>query len=93
MSPHDTQKKILTKSYPENKNGEYVEESAPQGSHSACISMTCQHFVFSSDRNCRPLLTFQISEHLIPHGEHLKKRCPLWSKRFAMEFGWYPEVT
>ncbi|WP_320674929.1 galactose oxidase [Prochlorococcus sp. MIT 1341] len=93
MSPYRTQKVLQKKSYPKEEVWEYLEEGSLKKSRSACVCMTCQHFGYSCDKHCRTLLTCRIRERLIPHGEHLNSRCPLWMRRTEEKISWCPEAT
>ena len=55
--------------------------------------MTCQHFTFMTDEDYRTLLTCGLQRRLVPHGEHLTKRCINWMVRREVEMGWCPEVA
>ena len=60
---------------------------------SARVCMTCQHFNYSSDKHCRTILSCHVHCRLIPHGEHLISRCPLWMRQLEKEIGWCLEVA
>ncbi|QNI81674.1 hypothetical protein SynRS9907_00822 [Synechococcus sp. RS9907] len=55
--------------------------------------MTCQHFSYTTDNHCHTLLTCALRERLIPHGEHLTKKCRHWTVRREVEIGWCPEIA
>ena len=55
--------------------------------------MTCQHFTFMTDEDYRTLLTCGFQQRLVPHGEHLTKKCCNWMVRREAEVGWCPEVA
>ena len=39
------------------------------------------------------LLTCSLQRRLVPHGEHLTKKCRNWMVRREQEIGWCPEVA
>ena len=43
--------------------------------------------------NCIPLLTCQLHQGLIAHGEHLTHRCQGWTDDMVRQRGWAPEVA
>jgi len=43
--------------------------------------------------NCIPLLTCQLHQGLIAHGEHLVSRCQGWTDDMVRQKGWAPEVA
>ena len=90
MHAYRTQKVLRKKKYPEEEKWEYLEEGSLRKSRSACVCMTCQHFDYSCDKHCKTLLTCRMQQRLIPHGEHLNSRCPLWTRRIEREIGWSP---
>ena len=59
----------------------------------ARVCMTCQHFSYATDRHCHTLLTCSLQRLLVPHGEHLTKKCRNWMVRREQEIGWCPEVA
>ena len=93
MPAYRSTKVLPKKAYPEAEGWEYVEDGCLKRSRSACVCMTCQHFDYSCDKYCRTLLTCRIQERLIPHGEHLNSRCPLWMRRIEKDIGWCPEAA
>ena len=94
MSPYRTQKVLPQKQYSEAaEEWEYIEKGILQRSYSACVCMTCKHFDYTCDRHCRTVLTCQIQQRLIPHGQHLNSRCPMWFKQIQKEVGWCPEAA
>ena len=93
MSSYQTPKVLPKKHFAEEGHWDYFEEGSLQKTRSACICITCQHFNYCCDKQSRTVLTCHIQQRLIPHGEHLTSRCPLWIKRIEEEIGWYPEVA
>ena len=59
----------------------------------ARVCMTCQHFTYLTDEDCRTLLSCGLQKRLVPHGEHLSKKCRNWMIRREVEVGWCPEVA
>ena len=59
----------------------------------ARVCMTCQHFTYLTDEDCRTLLSCGLQKRLVPHGEHLSKKCRNWMVRREVEVGWCPEVA
>jgi hypothetical protein len=57
------------------------EVLVPTRSHKAC--MTCHWFEHHAGVNCIPLLTCQLHQGLIAHGEHLTSRCQGWTDDMA----------
>ena len=47
--------------------------------------MTCHWFRHHAGVNCIPLLTCQLHEGLITHGEHLIRRCQGWTDDMARQ--------
>ena len=43
--------------------------------------------------NCIPVLTCQLHQGLIAHGEHLTSRCQGWTDDMVSQRGWAPEVA
>ena len=43
--------------------------------------------------NCIPVLTCQLNQGLIAHGEHLTSRCQGWTDDMTRQQGWAPEVA
>ncbi|WP_413402403.1 MULTISPECIES: galactose oxidase [unclassified Synechococcus] len=54
--------------------------------------MTCQHFTFVTDQDCRILLTCGYQQRLVPHGERLIMKCRSRMARKELEIGWCPKV-
>jgi hypothetical protein len=55
--------------------------------------MTCHWFRHHAGVNCIPVLTCQLNQGLIVHGEHLTSRCQGWTDDLARQQGWAPEVA
>jgi hypothetical protein len=55
--------------------------------------MTCHWFRHHAGVNCIPVLTCQLHQGLITHGEHLTSRCQGWTDDMTRQQGWAPEVA
>jgi hypothetical protein len=55
--------------------------------------MTCHWFRHHAGVNCIPVLTCQLHQRLIAHGEHLTSRCQGWTDDMSRSRGWAPEVA
>jgi len=55
--------------------------------------MTCHWFRHHAGVNCIPVLTCQLHQGLIAHGEHLTRRCQGWTDDMTRSRGWAPEVA
>ena len=93
MRKSQAKKAIPVKRFNEEAEWDYLDQGVLKKSRSACICITCQHFNYCCDKHCRTLLTCHIQERLIPHGEHLTSRCPLWQQRREKEIGWCPAAA
>ncbi len=56
----------------------YLDESVLLKTRSRKVCMTCHWFRHNAGVNCIPLLTCQLHQGLIAHGEHLTHRCQGW---------------
>ena len=71
----------------------YLDEEVLKSSRSRQVCITCHWFRHHAGVNCIPLLTCQLHEGLISHGDHLTHRCPRWSPDLAAQRGWAPEAA
>ena len=55
--------------------------------------MTCHWFRHHAGVNCIPVLTCQLNQGLIAHGEHLTSRCQGCTDDLVRQKGWAPEVA
>ena len=55
--------------------------------------MTCHWFRHHAGVNCIPVLTCQLHQGLLAHGEHLTRRCQGWTKDMVRQRGWAPEMA
>jgi hypothetical protein len=67
------------------------EQLLPSRSRQVCL--TCHWFRHHADADSLPLLSCQLHEGLIRHGDHLTHRCPRWTQDLAAQRGWAPEVA
>ena len=63
-----------------------AQDPQPQGLHDL-------PFRHHAGVNCIPLLTCQLQQGLIAHGEHLTHRCQGWTDDMVRQRGWAPEVA
>nr|WP_259735896.1 galactose oxidase [Synechococcus sp. CS-1329] len=59
----------------------YLDEGTMQKTRSCKVCMTCHWFRHHAGVNCIPMLTCQLHQGLIAHGEHLTSRCQGWPER------------
>ena len=71
----------------------YLDEEVLLSSSSRQVCITCHWFSHHAGVNCIPLLTCQLHEGLISHGDHLTHRCPRWTQDLAAQRGWAPEAA
>ena len=64
-----------------------AQDPQPQGLHDL------PQFRHHAGANCIPLLTCQLQQGLIAHGEHLTSRCQGWTDDMVRQRGWAPEVA
>jgi hypothetical protein len=71
----------------------YLDEAALLRTRSRRVCMTCHWFRHHAGVNGIPLLTCQLHQGLIAHGEHLTSRCQGWTDHLVRQKGWAPEVA
>ena len=71
----------------------YLEQDVLRPSRSRKVCMTCHWFRHHAGVNCIPVLTCQLHQGLIAHGEHLTSRCQGWTDDMTRSQGWAPEVA
>jgi hypothetical protein len=71
----------------------YLDEGTLVKTRSRKVCMTCHWFRHHAGVNCIPLLTCQLHQGLIAHGEHLSSRCQGWTDDMTRQQGWAPEVA
>jgi hypothetical protein len=62
-------------------------------SRSRQVCLTCHWFRHHAGPGCVPLLTCQLHQGLIAHGDHLTHRCASWTDDQVRQRGWAPEVA
>lgn len=53
----------------------YLDEEVLQRSRTLKVCMTCHCFRHHAGVNCIPVLTCQLHQGLLAHGEHITRRC------------------
>jgi hypothetical protein len=71
----------------------FLDRSQLVSSRSRRVCLTCHWFRHWAAPDGIPLLTCQLHQGLIAHGEHLTRRCPCWTDDMARQRGWAPEVA
>ena len=71
----------------------YLDGEVLLSSRSRKVCITCHWFRHHAGVNCIPLLTCQLHEGLISHGDHLTHRCQSWTEDLTAQRGWAPEVA
>ena len=57
----------------------WLDQVVLRSTRSCQVCMTCHFFRHHPGPNCIPLLTCQLHQGLIAHGEHLTHRCSNWT--------------
>jgi hypothetical protein len=70
-----------------------LDEAVLVKTRSCKVCMTCHWFRHHAGVNCIPVLTCQLHQGLIAHGEHLTSHCQGWTDDMARQRGWAPEVA
>ena len=71
----------------------YLDREVLLKTSSRKVCMTCHWFRHHAGVNCIPVLTCQLNQGLIAHGEHLTSRCQGWTDDMTRSQGWAPEVA
>ncbi len=71
----------------------YLDEAVLVETRGRKVCMTCHWFRHHAGVNCIPVLTCQLHQGLIAHGEHLTSRCQGWTDDLTRQRGWAPEVA
>ena len=71
----------------------YLDEVVLLKTRSRKVCMTCHWFRHHAGVNCIQVLTCQLHQGLIAHGEHLTSRCQGWTDDMVRQRGWAPEVA
>ena len=61
----------------------FLDQEVLEQARSRKVCKTCHWFEYHSGVNCIPLLTCQLHQGLIAHGEHLTSRCQSWTDVMA----------
>ena len=69
----------------------YLECEVLLKTRSRKVCMTCHWFRHHAGVNCIPVLTCQLHQGLIAHGEHLTSRCQGWTDDMARQRSCAPE--
>ena len=69
----------------------YLDDEVLVGSRSRMVCLICHWFRHHAGVNCITLLTCQLHQGLLAHGEHLTRRCHGWTEDMARQRGWAPE--
>ena len=69
----------------------WLNQAVLRPSRSRKVCMTCHWFRHHAGVNCIPLLTCQLHQGLIAHGEHLVSRCQGWTDDMARQRSCAPE--
>ena len=65
----------------------YLDEVVLLKTRSSKVCMTCHWFRHHAGVNCIPVLTCQLHQGLIAHGEHLTRRCQGWTDDMVRQRG------
>ncbi len=71
----------------------YLDEAVLLKTRSRKVCMTCHWIRHHAGVNCICLLTCQLHQGLIAHGEHLTSRCQGWTDDMVGQRSWAPEVA
>ncbi|MFM9110394.1 MAG: galactose oxidase [Prochlorococcaceae cyanobacterium] len=71
----------------------FLDDDVLVSARSRKVCMTCHWFRHHAGVHCIPVLTCQLHQGLIPHGEHLHRRCQAWTDDMTRQRGWAPEVA
>jgi len=71
----------------------YLDEAVLLRTRSRRVCVTCHWFRHHAGVNCIPVLTCQLHQGLIAHGEHLASRCQGWTDNQVRQKVWAPEVA
>jgi hypothetical protein len=71
----------------------YLDGDVLLKTRSRKVCTTCHWFRHHAGVNWIPVLTCQLHQGLITHGEHLVSRCQGWTDDMTRQQGWAPEVA
>jgi hypothetical protein len=66
----------------------YLDEGTLLRTRSRKVCMTCYWFRHHAGVNCIPVLTCELHQGLIAHGEHLVSCCQGWTDDMTRQLGW-----
>jgi len=66
----------------------WLDQEVLRSSRSRKVCMTCHWFRHHAGVNCIPVLTCQLYQGLLAHGEHLTRRCQGWTEDLVRQRGW-----
>ena len=58
---------------------DYVDNRDLQNWKGGVVCMTCQPFAYGVDEHCRTMAGCNLRQKQLQQGQHLKKRCKLWT--------------
>ena len=71
----------------------YLDSDMLMKTRSRKVYMTCNWFKHHAGVNCIPVVTCQLHQGLIAHGEYLVSRCQGRTDDMVRQKGWAPEVA
>ncbi len=71
----------------------YLDQGTLLTSRSRKVCMTCHWFRHHPGLNCIPVLTCQLHQGLLIHGEHLTRRCQGSTEDQLRHRGWCPDLA
>lgn len=69
----------------------FLDGAVLHPSRSGKVCLSCHWFRHHAGVSCIPLLTCQLHQGLLVHGEHLTRRCQGWTVDLVRQRGWAPE--
>ncbi len=71
----------------------YLDQGVLIASRSRKVCLTCRWFRHVAPADAIPLLSCELHQGLLAHGEHLTRRCGAWSEEGHLLQGWAPEAA
>jgi hypothetical protein len=71
----------------------FFDQEVLERSRSRKVCMTCHWIRHHAGVNGIQVLTCQLHQGLLTHGEHLSRRCQGWTEDMTRQRGWCPEVA
>jgi len=71
----------------------FLDQEVLEQARSHKVCMTCHRFQHQAGVNCISLLSCQLHQGLIAHGEHLTSCCQGWTDDMARQAGRPPDVA